>query len=113
LDPFTLDFLARDLIRFNEVNTDEFITPTGTFMGWGAAKVCVFTQLWFILIYVHYSTFDKSDNVFIVLKLGAGLSPRLRYADVAMLENSPTCGFYSSDEFTFSTMICAASLPSK
>jgi hypothetical protein len=36
---FTLDTQARDLIKFNEVFTDEGYTPTGTFIGWGATVV--------------------------------------------------------------------------
>ncbi|XP_046654745.1 coagulation factor IX-like isoform X1 [Daphnia pulicaria] len=78
---FTLDTQARDLIKFNEVFTDEGYTPTGTFIGWGATV------------------------------LGGGFSPRLRYADVKMVENNPVCNPYNSEEFTISSMICAATIP--
>jgi len=74
----------RDLIKFNEVFTDppdSSFTPIGTFMGWGATV------------------------------LGGGFSPRLRFAEVTMVENDPVCPPYAQEEFTISSMICAKSLP--
>ncbi|XP_057365129.1 chymotrypsinogen A-like [Daphnia carinata] len=72
----------KNFIKFNEVYTDEKPTPLGTFMGWGA-------------------TVD-----------GGGFSPRLRYAELTMLETSGICGTYGADEFQISKMICAMDMTS-
>jgi len=44
-------------------------------------------------------------------KLEGGFSPRLRHAEVTMVENNPVCNPYTPDEFTISSMICAATIP--
>ena len=72
-------------------------------------------------LYVFRSTFkisgniDKMVNVIIFLKIksGGGLSSRLRYAEVTMVENDPICLPYSQEEFNISSMMCATSLTSK
>ncbi|KAI9559775.1 hypothetical protein GHT06_013781 [Daphnia sinensis] len=72
----------RNYIKFNEVFTDDTTTPLGTFTGWGAT------------VY------------------GGGFSPRLRYAELTMVETAFICGTYGADEFQISKMICAMDMTS-
>lgn len=72
-----LDGVLRNFIKFNEVFTDVETTPMGTFMGWGATVA------------------------------GGGFSPRLRHAQLKMIEDNAICGTFGAEEFQISKMICA------